>query len=543
MRGRWISVLLFLFAIPGFAAQEMDQLTQSLNQLKAQTLALETQLAQLQQKQAGTQTQVVSVTETPKASSKPIKKHRQHVKKARNHKKHHSVAVRSSKKVFHDSTIKIHSPNLHPESLEFYPTALIADNQVVTYIAGTPVISAPYLGARPAFDGSDYIVNISSINRDVRLMQQRRNLYRGYEQIGYPPPDVPIIALSGKVEPMFSIGRNFDNLISSDIDLGSDELDIAAVLNENVEAYMAIAYNASPPAVGGQRVANSSFGLNMGFVNIGNLDKTPLYFTAGQIYAPFGRYSSSMVSPTLPMILARTKTRPFIFGYKSREKTGPLVSIYGFKSDTTFGTSGVGGVNAAYIFAVPQGSGEIGIGYISSMANATGMQYTGSTPGTTFGGFASLTNGTEYVRRTAGANFHANVSIERYSITTEWVGSTERFRVQDLSYEGRGALPQAAQIEGAVTFHSFDRPSSVAVGYQWTSEAIALNVPKHRISGVYNISIWKDTVESLEYRHDIDYKLYQYGNGANSPLFPANQNTFGSGKSADTLILQLGVFF
>lgn len=444
---------------------------------------------------------------------------------------------------YHDSVIKTHSPNVHPESLEFYPTALVADNEVVTYIAGTPVVSSPFLGARPAFDGSDYIINISSINRDIRLMQQRRNLYRGYREIGYPNPDVPLIAISGKVEPVMTIGRNYFNQVTGDVDLGSDELDVAAILNENVEAYMGIAYNASPPAVGGQRVSNSSFSLNMGFINIGNLDKTPWYFTAGQIFIPFGRYSSSMVSPTLPMMMARIKDRPFILGYKSQEKTGPLFAIYGFRSDTTLGTSGVGGVNAGYIFELAHGSGEIGAGFTSSMAEARGMQNTASVPGTTFGGFSSLTNGSEDIRKTGGANVHGNVSFSRYSLTAEWVGAVERFRVEDLSYQGQGALPQAAQLEAGVTFYSFDKPSSLAASYQWTSDAVALNLPKHRISGVYNISIWKDTLESLEYRHDIDYKANQYGNGANAPGFPPNLNTVGTGHTADTLIAQIGVFF
>jgi hypothetical protein len=444
---------------------------------------------------------------------------------------------------YHSSVIKIHTPDSHPESLEFYPTALVADNQVVTYIAGTPVVSSPFLGARPAFDGSDYIVNISSINRDIRLMQQRRNLYRGYREIGYPNPDVPLIAISGKVEPVMTIGRSYFNDVTGDIDLGSDELDVAAILNDYVEAYMGIAYNASPPDVGGQRVSNSSFSLNMGFINIGNLDKTPWYFTAGQIYIPFGRYSSSMVSPTLPMIMARIKDRPFIFGYKSQESTGPLVSVYGYRSDTTLGTSGVGGLNAAYIFQVLKGSGEIGAGYTSSMPDARGMQNTGSVPNTTFGGFSSLTNGSEYIHKTGAANVHGNVSFSRYSLTAEWVGAVERFHVEDLSYQGHGALPQAAQLEAGVTFRTFDKPSSLAGAYQWSSDAIALNLPKHRLSAVYNISIWKDTLESLEYRHDIDYKANQYGNGANAPTFPPNLDTVGTGHSADTLIAQIGVFF
>ena len=80
----------------------------------------------------------------------------------------------------------MHAVDSDPESVNFYPTALIVDGHVITYIAGTPVSNSTYLGDRPAFDGSDYIVNISSINRDIRLMQQRRRLYRAYESIGYP---------------------------------------------------------------------------------------------------------------------------------------------------------------------------------------------------------------------------------------------------------------------------------------------------------------------------------------------------------------------
>ena len=31
----------------------------------------------------------------------------------------------------------------NPESIGFYPTALVAENEVVTYIAGTPVVLHP----------------------------------------------------------------------------------------------------------------------------------------------------------------------------------------------------------------------------------------------------------------------------------------------------------------------------------------------------------------------------------------------------------------
>lgn len=454
----------------------------------------------------------------------------------------HSKSPRAPKNAVHDASVSVHSLDEHPEKLEFYPAALIADNHVVTYIAGMPVVSSPYLGARPAFDGSDYIVNISSINRDIRLMEQRRRLYRAFDRLDYPLPSLPIVTVSGKVEPIATIGSQFEGPTEGDVTLGANELDIAASLNDKVEAYMAIAYDASPPAWSGQRVANSSFNLNMGFVNIGDLDQSPFYFTAGQIFVPFGRFSSAMISPPLTMLVARTKNRPFILGYKSQKPNGPFAAIYGFSGDTTLGSSGVGGANLGYIFTIKRFAGEIGGSFISSLTNAGGMQRTGSPIGTTFGGFGSLTNGSESVRKTPGIGAHASVSFDRYNITAEWVSATESFRAQDLSFNGVGAQPQAAQLEAGVTFMLFNRPSSVAASYQWSGDSLALNLAAQRISGVYNISIWKDTVESLEYRHDIDYARDQYANGA-APLGLINQNTIGTGGAADTVLVQIGVYF
>jgi hypothetical protein len=289
-------------------ATESDNLEQQMKRLQKQTKALQTQLSQLQaqmvkqsKKKLEDKPPVINVSH---ASEKPTSATR-------------IVSHKKTTTPFHESAISVHIPDNDPESMEFYPTALVADNKVVTYISGTPIISSPYLGSRPAFDGSDYIVNISSINRDIRLMQQRRRLYRAYTGIGYPAPNQPTIAISGKVAPVALINDPFTNYTSGgDLSLANSELDVAAILNSNVEAYMALAYDSSPPDIGGPRVSNSSVDLNMGFVNIGNLDKSPIYFTGGQLFVPFGRYSSAMVSAPLTMMFSRTKSRPFILGYK-----------------------------------------------------------------------------------------------------------------------------------------------------------------------------------------------------------------------------------
>jgi hypothetical protein len=534
-------------------AADNEELQREIKLLQEQTKRLQSQLTRLQKRlvvppSVGASPKAAKISTTPaKSLATPAKKVVQTkaapkpVSNVVSKPKTKPKQVKEEGKNFHTSPLRVHVVDEDKKTTGFFPTALIADGRVISYIAGTPVVTAPYLGDRPAFDGSDYIVNISSINRDIRLMEQRRRLYRAYESIGYPKPNMPIIAISGKAEPVAMINRPYVGESQSDLNLGSSELDVAAALNDKVEAFISVAYDDTPPPIG-PRVDNSAFALNMGFVNIGNLDKSPLYFTAGQMFVPFGRYSSSMISSPLPLRLARTKSRPFILGYKSQGDHGPYGAIYGFKSDTDLGHTGIGGVNLGYTINAGDLSGDVGVGYISSLTDSTGMQNTGSAPFTTFGGFASPTNGSELVHRVPGVDVHGNISFDRYSLTAEWVGSSGAFRTRDLSFNGRGAKPQAAQLEAGVTFMAFRKPASLGASYQWSKDTLALNLPKHRFSGVFNISIWKDTVESLEYRHDVDYKRSQYANGVSAPGF-INEPTFGTGRAADALIAQIGVFF
>lgn len=528
MKHKILFVIIMFCSFPLFANadQDSEHLQQELQKLQQQTRVLQQKVARLSHEKKHEKT----------STKQPLKKIKQ-PKKARH-------ANKVSQGVYHSSVVSVHTLNSDPASVEYNPAALIADDHVVTYIAGMPIVSSPYLGARPAFDGSDYLVNISSINRDIRLMQQRRRLYRSYEQMGYEKPNLPILTISGKVEPIATIGKPYVGATKGDLSLGSDELDVAAAVNDKVEAYMALAYISAPSNFVAQRVANSSLNLNMGFVNIGDLDESPFYFTAGQLFVPFGRYSTAMISPPLTMLLSRTKTRPVIVGYKSQAETGPFIAGYGYRGDTTLGSTGVGGVNAGYVYDTGVYNGEVGISYISSMNDAGGMQINGAAadPGGNFGGFGSITNGSENVEKVPAIDLHAILAWDRFSLTAEWVTSIGRFRPQDLSFDGRGAQPQALQLEGGLTFMSFDKPSSFNVSGQWSKNALALNLPEWRINATYNISIWKDTVESLEYRHDIDYGLNQYANGAAPPGL-VNTNTYGTGHGADTLLAQIGVYF
>jgi hypothetical protein len=549
-----ISSLLFsLYTLPGFCqsqdlSQEVAQLRAQTEQLQKQLKMLQTQLSKVNANSHSSVHRVQPETvRSPDSLDAPLDDNKNRLKRLKQRplvagNTHPRKPREKIDPTVHDSQVIVRSMDLDPESVDFYPTALVADGRVLTYIAGTPVVSSPYLGSRPAFDGSDYLVNISSINRDIRLMQQRRNLYRAYEKVGYSAPNMPIIMLSGKAEPMGYWGRAYNNDSVADWTFSSSELDVAAFLNDKVEAYMGIAYNQAPPPGGGPRVNYSAFGLNMGFINIGDLDESPYYLTAGQLFAPFSRYSTAMVSAPLTMVFSRVRTRPLILGYKSQSDSGPFAAAYAFRTETSLGDQAAGGLNWGYIVNAHDFTGEFGVSYLTSVDDAAGLQYTGPTQPNTFAGFASVNNGNEAVGKTPVGGTHVTISFDRYNLTAEWISNLNAFRSQDLSFNGKGALGSAGQLEAGATFMTFERPSGLSVGYQWTNQLLALNLPRHRIIGTYNISIWKDTVESLEYRHDIDYGKNNYANGA-APSGTVNNNTVGTGASYDMISAQIGVYF
>ena len=432
--------------------------------------------------------------------------------------------------------LSVHTLAGKQDDVTFSPSALMAGDYVLTYIAGMPVVTSPYLGQRPAFDGSDFITNISSINQDVRLMMHRNAVSRGLKKLGYPQPNSPILALSGAIEPVTWHSKSYAGNSSWDMDLGTAKLDIAAALNSWVEGYFSFSYDSSPPAVSGSRVSNSSVRLGKGFVNIGNLDHSPVYFTAGQLYVPFGRYSSSMISAPIPMGMARTMARTMIVGFRHQQATGLYGAAFGFKSDTTNCSRATYGVNLGYDFNASSMRGEVGISLMNSMNEAGGMQSASGSAGQ-FAGFGASAS-TEAVNKVPAIDLHANVNVDAFGFSAEWVSATQAFRQVDLSFNQRGAKPQSINIEGAYTFKLKNKPASTGVDYGWSRQSLALGLPHQRVSAVFNVSMWRDTVQSIEVRHDMDYGTSDQAAGAGSTV-----NRVGSGKSANTVTAQLGVYF
>ena len=83
------------------------------------------------------------------------------------------------------------------------------------------------------------------------------------------------------------------------------------------------------------------------------------------------------------------------------------------------------------------------------------------------------------------------------------------------------------------------KPATFALGYDQSWQAAALNLPKQSYRASLGVSWFKNTVSSIEYRHDINYSSAEISSseGAGKPI-PTS-----TGDTRNSVILQMGVYF
>jgi len=418
------------------------------------------------------------------------------------------------------------------------------------YFRGPSVATSPAFGIRrSADDASDLMVSLSSIHEDLILLQLRKKMDRYARANKVEIPQRPVVALSGGVEGQANYVHNYNKTERNDINLSRAELDVIGEAGPWATAAMIISYDKDRPATGA-RVTNSRLTIDRAFATIGQLEKCPIYFTIGQIYAPFGKFSSYMVTTPSMKALGRFKDRMAVLGFSqdfTRGESSGVVSmqVYGYPGETKVQDNNIvehGGFNLDLEFKKDKFALKIGGSVIGNIAESDGMQsnifnYSGALGA----GSTTITD------RVYGIDGRIKASFDRYTLLAEYVGAGKCFNVNDLSHNGQGAKPQALSIEGAVDFQIADKPNTLAAGYGQTWQALALRLPRNTFFASYGLSFWKNTIFSVEYRHDVNYQWSDtaQGNGPSggSRMTPVTVNVTDGGRHKNTVTAQFGIYF
>ena len=424
------------------------------------------------------------------------------------------------------------------------PQASIATSTAGSDIPAKPfsVSVANYTGVEPRYDGFNLIVNNPGVNNDVALLKLRKAEIEYYEKTGQEYKGDPKLIFSGEVEGTSVYTTPYTNTSAgTNFDLTDAELDTFIEGNRWVSGFMTFAYDSGSDGEA-NAVNNSEVQLGQGYLTIGDLTTAPVYTSFGQMYVPFGRYTSYMISTPSSKTVGRIQSRAINFGYHSNDtEITPFAAVYGFQGANEIDGNPASnndvesyGSNLGLSFSKGDYSGMLGMSYTSNIAESAGLQGDGST-GT---GFAESSTAEDISKRVPGADVYGQIGYGDYVLLAEFVKATTQFNQNDLSYNGQGAQPEAVDVEAVYSFE-FWRPSYVALAYGESWQALSLGVPKKNFGATYSMAIWRNTALSFELMHNIGYSETDTSYLDNTTSMDQNSQ----GESYNTASLRFDLFF
>lgn len=377
---------------------------------------------------------------------------------------------------------------------------------------------APY-SAQENDDGieltpSGLIVAIPHYNQDLQLLQYRQRLNKAMKK--------NMIEFSGKFEVQANTSRDADGSTDGGIEFSEIELDAIGYITPWVTGFLSLGYDNDFST----RSLPRGGSLDKAFITLGNLNQSPFYATAGQRYLPFGQYDNYMVTPPVTRFLGRTKVPQLSIGYQHTGNYGLYATIFTYRGQSQLESSSmkrVGGT-LGYQYEKDQLKTDVGIDYISNIADSQGMQK------------EIFNENNILMKRVPAMAAHGKISISDYSLVAEYLTTTTSFDPANLTFNDVAAKPTALSLTAVYAFKSWGKPSEVAVYYGKTKDALALNLPQSRASIAYNLVLSKNFVFSVEYRRDKEY--------AATTVSQAQGNVLtGEGSYSQAVTGQLTYFF
>lgn len=421
-------------------------------------------------------------------------------------------------------------------------------------IHGTRLTSSPALGLYTSQDMGQLLNTQPTMNEDLVLLEQHAKLdevarlQRDTRGRYYAYPHAPLVIISGRIEGQYTpIESNYTGSHGSSIQLADSMLDAAVYATPWTTGYIAL--STSGP-IGGISTTTPNIELKRAWVTIGNLNRAPVYGTLGQMFAPFGKYSSNMITDPLTKVLFRTNAPGAIIGFAPDVGPGHLYSsIYAFDGSAQYhnspGTHSVNGygVNLGYkeTFGNLSSGYDLGVGYISTVQDGAGMQ----------GVASSGAGGDRNVKHAVpGLDVHATGKLQfnngqTLTLGSEFIAASKRFDASELSYSNKGAQPMAlhTELDYGFVLPGVHLNSGLYAGFDHSWQAAALtgtpmDMPQQQIVVGMSSQLWTYAMASVEYRYASSYSTKDQTATLNGGTHPANL-----GKHANTVLLQLGLYF
>lgn len=446
-----------------------------------------------------------------------------------------------------------------------------------------PVLALPQENFRPKYNTAPVY------NQDLAMLKMRKSYDRQIKKRKIHALPYPHIELGGSVIGVASLHKSpqiapLYGSYQNDLSMSGANFDVNTEILDMLLANIRISYDPGlPERVNSDtittRINNSNIFLNTAFLTFGDLKQSPFYFSIGQMFLPFGEYSSSTLTAPLPGRLGRMKQRPILLGVEPNTLPGFNASVFMFKGDAYTGiNSGLirnGGGNVSYTLSHSLFNLTTAGSYIANIADSGGMQNTG--PSTivtdageqidnqflddeddendpfpdpaTFRGFG-IKGGELLAHKVPAYDARARLKLNGlpFSFFGEYLTAGRAFAPQNVSFntndfEGDqpliGATPSAWNVEGIWSFSIANHQSSITLGYGHSSQALTFNLPQSTEGITFRTKFKKVISCALGFQYDTAYPAGTYATGQ---LLEARSNKF-TGTTSKTVSAQVSASF
>ncbi len=307
------------------------------------------------------------------------------------------------------------------------------------------------------------------------------------------------VEVSGIVQVEAIGGRSVDGTAESDISLATIEIGFDAEITDNVSAHILLLHEED----------GTDLEVDEGSITIAQLGGAPLTLTAGQMYVPFGRFESHMISDPLTLVLGESRESIIQLGAEQGNFSG---SVYSFKGATReLNTSErIKSFGANVMFRIERENLNLnsGISYINNLAESDTIQDIINPP-------------TALSKRPAGIALHTIMRRGPLTMIAEYIGAKDSFATTDLAFNGQSAKPNAYNIEAGYELLIFNKEATLALAFQGSRQAQTLGMPESRVLTSINVPLREQTSLSFEWAKSDDYAINEGGSGRTTHLYTA----------------------
>ena len=297
--------------------------------------------------------------------------------------------------------------------------------------------------------------------------------------------------------------------------------------------------NIQRPKPGHYENIKDSAGVNIeqAFITLANFTDMPLYLKLGNEFVDFGKYDPHAITQTFAQTMTETLRTAATLGFSTQ--MGLRGSVYTFNNPMQKPAHSKPNYGAMLEYGMPsdQLGYDIGLGYLYDFTGVNDVAYgvsayngTNVTGGVDGGPAVAQVNVTgpggagTYSSVVSAGTIYGDLNTGPFDFNLRFVSAFKHFASTDLATSNvattsaTGAKPWALDLMAGYKFVAWTKTSNVYLGFQDSSQALNLYLPKNRWLLGVGTEMWKNTNVALQWNYDTDYGIGVGGTGKKSSL-------------------------